>query len=376
MSLPTSLPRRALLASAVLSTLSLFGACGEKSSPTAKATSAVEAPAQGRGAPTKVVGTPAATRRVPVRLSLDARVQSLSAPTLAAELSATVQQVQVRAGERVRKGQVLVTLDEADERLRLADAHAQVRQAKSLAAEKEADLARTQGLHAQGFVSQAALAQAVQVHAAANEQLAAASAREQLALRAVGRSRVTAPADGVVTAVQVQEGSYVRAGEGVASFWSPGESTLVLAVDQAYLGAAREGQALEVRWQGKTLTSTVSRVSPVLAAGSRSFEVHAQVPPELADAAGAHLSAALFLDATDQLLVPVSAVTRGPRGEASVFMVVEGLAQQVAVSTGAQHDLGVEILEGLAEGDIVVSQGAAFLVPGQRVELVVQGAGA
>jgi membrane fusion protein (multidrug efflux system) len=357
--------RRTFLA---LAALGLLAACSPEPSASPERAPAAQSPqgtAAPQSAPDQVAVAPVTRVEVERSLRLDARVQSLSSPELVSELSARVQQVLVVPGESVRRGQLLAVLDAADAGLQAQEAQAQVSQALAQSRERTAERERAEQLFAQEYVSRSSRDAARLNDQVAKEQLAAAKARAQLAQQGVSRARVLAPADGVITELDVRAGGFVRAGERVALLWSPGSSTLVLSVDQANLGSVREGQRLTIDWQGRKLASAVTRVSPVLENGS--FDVFASVPQELAGASGAFLGATLTLGQEQQLLVPVAAVQRDASAGAFVYRIREGKAERVVVRSGAQHEKGVQILEGLVEGDVVATDGAAFLRPGQAV---------
>lgn len=328
-------------------------------------------PAQNRSA--VVAAEPAQRVAVQRELRLDARVASLSSPAVAATVSATVKSVHVSPGERVRKGQLLVVLDATDANLVAQEAQANLSQARALARERSSERVRAEQLFANEFISRSARDAAVLNDTVAQEQLTLAQARQQQAANGVSKAQVLAPMDGVVVDVTVQPGGYARAGDALLNLWNPSEATLTMQVDQTHLGQVKPGQSVQLDWRGQRLTTEVLRVSPVLDAASRSFAVHARVPEELAQAVGAFVGASLSLGQSQQLLVPVTAVQRDARANAFVFRVTDGKAERVAVRTGEQHARGVEILEGLANADVVVTQGAAFLSPGQSVTVATAG---
>lgn len=353
--------RRTLLAGALLSTGALLGACGDSGAATRPAPAKVQAPA--------VQVMSIEQRMLSNLLHLDGEVVSLSAPQLSAEVAGQLREVLVKPGDSVRAGQLLARIDNHDQTLALQEARARSTEAQATHELRTSELNRARSLFEKEYISRAERDSAV--HAAALAEQGLASARAQLARQSqsLGRTEVRAPAAGVITHTLADAGAYVRAGDPLFSFWRPGDASVVLKVDQSNLGQVLPGQHTLLTWQGRQATSEVLRVSPVVDPASRSFDVHVRVPEELSGSSGSAVRAELNLGSKSALLAPTLAVQRDARAQAYVFVVKDDMAKRVAIEAGALRAEGVEVLQGLSAGDVVVSQGAAFLNDGQAVRV-------
>jgi RND family efflux transporter MFP subunit len=302
-------------------------------------------------------------------IALDAEVVSLASPNISAEVSGKVTSVSVMPGESVKKGQVMVIIDQADLALSASESEAQAAQIAAQLADKERNLARNEELAAKEYIGRATLEASQTEVAALTQQLKAAKVRSALSRANLAKTHVAAPYDAVVAERNVAPGTYVRAGDVLVSLWSPAASSLRVRVPQEYAGQVAVGQTLNVSWGGKVLSTKIARVRSDIDPESRSFEAQATVPAELQAVTGASLSATLEISKEPVLAVPAQAVQMAG-ANSFVFVVGEGQkALKKTVVTGRQKSGQVEIKEGIAEGDKVLVEGAAFAQDGKPVSL-------
>jgi RND family efflux transporter MFP subunit len=293
---------------------------------------------------------------------------------IAAQVSGVLRQLAVKAGDRVKAGQLLARIDERELAAGLAAGDAGVAQAQAALAQARQNAQRTRELRAQGFVSAAALDTAQAQLDAAEAALAAAQAGRQQAAVARGFTAITAPFDGVVRATHAEAGELATPGKLLLTLYAPGRlrASVMLPLSRAEAArAAREVQVLLP--DGRALVPLRRTELPGADATSQTVEwrldLAATADPLLPGLpvrvrfAGATAAPGA---APTPLTVPVAAVLR--RGElTAVYAAAEGRFVLKAVRTGTPVGGQVPVLAGLKAGERVaadaVKAGLAGAVP-------------
>jgi RND family efflux transporter MFP subunit len=295
---------------------------------------------------------------------------------IAAQVPGVLRLLAVKAGDRVKAGQLLARIDERELAAGLAAGDAGVAQAQAALLQARQAAQRTRELRAQGFVSAAALDTAQAQLDAAEAALAAAQAGRQQAAVARGFSTVTAPFDGVVRATHAEAGELAAPGKPLLTLYAPGRlrASVMLPLSRAEAArAAREVQVLLP--DGRALVPARRTELPGADAASQTVEwrldlataapADALLPgqPVRVRFTGAPAAAAAT---PAPLSVPAAAVLR--RGElTAVYAAVEGRFVLKAVRTGTPVGGQVPVLAGLKAGERVaadaVKAGLAGAVP-------------
>lgn len=351
-------------------------------------------------------------------LQFSARVATLSRVNVGATLTGRVERVAVREGDVVRAGDPLVLLetDEAASALAQAEASAaqaqarlhglrgsgrEVAQAQSAQADAtlhaaERELARTERLVAEGFLSAArldearravdvaraqrdaaraqrqALADAGTDLAQARAQLAQAEAARQAARVRLAQMTVRAPADAHVLLRRVEPGQIVQPGSALLSLALAGPTQLVAQVDERFLDQLAPGQAAQVvadAFPAQPFAARVLSIAPAVDPARGAVEVKLEpvdaVPEFLRE--DMTLSVEARTGARDSALVVPLAALRGEEGpgRATAWRVQDGRVAPVTLRLGLRTLDAAEVLEGLGEGDrVVLTRGVR---PGERV---------
>lgn len=319
---------------------------------------ASDAPATGPQVPVMVLGE----RSVGAGLVMDGSLQAVQQSVLSAQASGRIASLNVKAGDRVKAGQVLAVIDDRATQAGVAQAQAGVAQAEANLANARAAYERTRDLRAQGFVAQAALDAAQAQFRAAEAGAAAARAGQTQASVAQGFTRLTAPYDGWVLATHAEAGSLAMPGAPVLTVYAPQPIRAVVHVPASQQGLVQTASRIEVRLPGTDRwVQPVARTS-LPAADAVSQTVEWRLDLSAADGAGqvpGRQTQVRFVGGESQrLVVPSSALLR--RGELTGVYVVtprgegqSGFALR-AVRAGASHgEAWVEILSGLKAGDRV-----------------------
>jgi RND family efflux transporter MFP subunit len=288
-------------------------------------------------------------------------VEAMRQTIMAAQVSGTVVALQVRAGDKVHAGQVLMRIDARAADQTAAAGAAQARAARAAMEEATREFERQQQLFAQGYISQAALDRAD-----AHFKTAQAEASAQLANAAAAKTQsdfyiVKAPYGGVVANVSVVLGDLAMPGRPLLTLYDPTALRVTAAIPQtavAELGGQRAPQA-EVPGAAAGLVKPVHvQLLPAVDVASHTLELRLDLPPNTNAVPGmfarAWLSGPDTGDTRDaRLFVPTQAVVR--RAELAAVYVIgrDGKPMLRQVRPGRSEGSQVEILSGVAAGERV-----------------------
>jgi membrane fusion protein (multidrug efflux system) len=313
-----------------------------------------------------------------VRIEEDAQavgsLQAVQTVIVRPEVSGRVVKIGFADGARVRKGQLLVQLDDT-----LQDA--QLQQAQAQASIARTNLQRSRELQAQNFVSQSAVDQ----NAAALE---VAQAQVALARAQLSRLAIRAPFDGVVGIRTVALGDYLKDGADIVSLEDRSRMWVDFRLPERFVGQTRTGQAVQVSLDavpGKPFVGKVEALDALVDANGRSLLVRALIErpgPELKSGMFAR-ARIVFAVRERALMVPEEALVPAG-GKQYVIKAVPApnaapgngdgtgpalVSQRLEARLGVRQSGKVEVTEGLAPGDLVVVAGQARVMRGDGVPL-------
>jgi len=285
----------------------------------------------------------------------------------------------VNLGDAVRAGQVLGQLDPQDLRLGQEAAQAGVAAAQTQLDLAAADFKRYQELRAQNFISAAELERRESTLKAARAQLDQARAQASVQVNQAAYASLTAPAAGVVTAVEAEPGQVLAAGTPVLRLALDGPRDAVFNVPEdrvnevrALLGKA--GAARLTPWGAQAAVPvTIHEVAAAADPATRTFAVKAD-----ASAAGLRLGQTATISLTQAaptgaIRLPLTALV-ALKGQSAVWLL-DGqsmkVQQQLVQVSGADGN-SVSVSAGLKAGDEVVTAGTHLLTPGQVVRRFVE----
>lgn len=314
-----------------------------------------------------------ALRPVGEGLTLDGTLQAVKQSTLSAQASGRIVEMNVKAGDRVRAGQVLAVIDDRLTQAGVAQARAGVAQAEAAIAQAEvelrdaqAHLQRTRELRAQNFVAQAALDMAEARHRAAEAGVARARAGatqaragESQSTLAQGFTRLTAPYDGFVLATHAEAGDLAAPGVPVLTVYAPQPLRAVAHVPASRAAIAQGARKVEIELSGPQGAQWVAPVRqtrlPAADPVSQTVEWRLDLAAEHGALAvpGQQTRVRFVAGDAQRLVLPAAAVLR--RGElTAVYMVGPKGFVLRAVRLGPDHgEAGVEVLSGVKAGDRV-----------------------
>lgn len=289
--------------------------------------------------------------------------------TVRAEVSGAVLRVRAEAGQAVRKGEVLLQVEQTTVRDVYLSARAAVRTADAAAELATRNLERTDRLHEAGAVSNRELESArVNASSAAG---AAADARARLAnaQQQLNRTTVRAPFNGVVADVPASEGDIVSPGTALVQVVDPASMQLEATVPVEQVAELRVGTPVQFTvagYEGREFDGKIIRVNPSVDPATRQVRILVALPNgERSLVGGLFAEGRVTTDTRSALVVPVSAVNvRGLRPTA--VRLKGGRVERVEVATGLEDRVTerLEIRSGLVVGDTLLVGAAAGLSPG------------
>ena len=281
-------------------------------------------------------------------------VRSKLRAVIEAKVSGRILQYLAAPGQLVKSGDLLAELDVQEIRAKLEQAKAMLDQAKR-------DLGRQESLIASKATSQQELD-----NAAARVKVTTAGLNEAETM--LGYAKVTAPFDGVITRKLADVGDLAMPGKPLMEMEAPANLRFETDIPESLLDRVKIGAKLPVSIATlpNSLQATVSEISPVADAVSRTFLVKLDLPDDAGLRPGQFGRVAVPVAEVRLLLVPHQSVLKRGQIEA-VFVVRDGHAMLRLVKTGKMLGDKTGILSGLEPGDPVVTSDASQLSDGQPV---------
>ncbi|MCB9186473.1 MAG: efflux RND transporter periplasmic adaptor subunit [Flavobacteriales bacterium] len=278
---------------------------------------------------------------------------------IGAELPGKVTSLSVEEGDRVRKDQELIRLDDALLRHQLEGINVKI---EGL----EADVARFRVL---------ADADAIQGVQLEKTQLALKGARteKKTVEEQLSKTIIRAPFDAVVTAKMTEVGAFAGPGMPLLQLTDITQLKLTIQVAEADLAQFRQGQIHPVQvksLQNEPFSGTLTMIgSKANMANSFPVKFLVQNTPEQTLKAGMFGEVSLQEnEATPQLSIPASAVMLLD-GNNSVYQVIDGKAKIHRITVGERSADRIIVASGLKEGDVIVTQGLTDLRDGANVNI-------
>ncbi len=329
------------------------------------------------------------------------RMANQSRVFVGSTITARVREVRVREGARVKAGDLLVALEDFEQRAAASQAEAaaksaesrldsqrqllgpvaaqQLAQARATATTAQRERERSESLFKQGFIGQARLDEARRAADVADAQLKAAEAQAEanlkgselegsvarvaearaaadLARARLAQTRIVAPADALVLDRLAEPGQIVQAGTRLIELSIEGPVELIAQVDEKFLGQLAPGQKATVvadAFPAQPFPAAVASVAPSVDAQRGSVEVKLtmeRVPPFLKN----DMTLSIEIETArraDVVSVPGEAV----RGGNQVLVIDGGKAVARAIKPGLRTLTAVEVIEGLKPGERVIT---------------------
>lgn len=326
-------------------------------------------------------------------VTFDAELRPYQEVELHARATGYLDKIAVDAGDQVKEGQLIASLDSPELKIDLQNAQAVQRRSQAEvdrvkaayegahleltrlqgAAEAQPDLIAKQDMDSSRLKD--ASAQAALAVATEESNVAATSVKKFQTM--LSYTQIEAPFTGVVTRRYCDTGSLIQSGTSSGSqplvrLSQVDKLRVTFPISASYVASVKPGDDAEVRISvlGQSFKAKVSRISQKVESATRTMEAQVDLPnPGGKLTAGLYATVALRIDRkSGTLVLPVEAVAREKTG-ATVLLITPGKKLESRVVTvGTETPTQLEIATGLAEGDLVLVGSRAQYSPGQLVE--------
>jgi membrane fusion protein (multidrug efflux system) len=324
--------------------------------------SSVAAPIPGSGAkgpPVAVYVAKAASETLVRQTRSVGTLTASDTVTISPEISGRIISVSDAQGGQVAKGDLLAELDTTIYRAQVAEADAK----RKL---WQANAERATSLMAKGAGTPKAVDEAV-------SELGVAEAALNLAQANLAKTRITAPFGGTLGLRLVSVGEYLTPGQAIFTLSRIDPLYVDFSVPQTELAALQQGTRIDITtdaFPGESFVGSILAIDPELDAAARAVSVRAEIGNP-----NNRLKPGLFIQVEinagtidDAVVVPEQAlVARGDR--VFVYTVEDDKAVMKPIKTGLRREGKVQIVDGIAVGEVVVTDGQLKLRPGADVTI-------
>lgn len=290
----------------------------------------------------------------------DGVVEAVRQTVVAAQVAGAVVALEVKAGDAVKAGQVLVRIDARAAEQNALSSDAQVRAAQAALEVAAKEFERQKQLFDQRYVSQAALERAQAQFKAAQAEVAALLAQAGASRTQSGLFVVRAPYAGLVAEVPVALGEMALPGRPLLSLYDPGALRVTVAVPQSVAAALAANAQIKIELPGRPaagqwLKPVRTTVLPTADAATHTVQLRLELPAGVSAAPGMFARAWLAApaDSTARVLLPSTAVVRRAEVSAVYVVAANGQALLRLVRVGRPVGDRIEILSGVTAGERV-----------------------
>jgi RND family efflux transporter MFP subunit len=302
----------------------------------------------------------------------------------------TVLSVNVDVGDEIKRGDILVEMDDSlnrrqieEARAAVARAEAAIAQARSRLATVEKDYKRYKQLYEEQVISRQQFDQTegqYEVEKAgldlAQRELKQAQARLEQLLIVKNYHKVAAPVGGVIAERRVDPGDTVKSGDVLLVISRQDNVKVKGPITETDYPKVKLGQPVHVRvdaFPGREFNGKVNRISPVLDPATRTGEVEALMASQGLLKPGMFARTFIVVGSHEALALPREAVRQlAGTGEWYCFVASDDVAQQRPIKRGAEQGNWIEITEGIGESDLVITTVVRQLSDGVPVEVATQ----
>jgi membrane fusion protein (multidrug efflux system) len=308
-------------------------------------------------------------------------VGSLKTPehiTISPKKAGIINKISVKEGDRVKKGQVLVELDDVDARLQVERAEARLKEAEACVETNRTIIPRYQRLYESKVIPQQTLDDLLLKLKVDDAKLDLAKVELDMAKQNLLDHRIVSPIEGVINLKIASLGEHVNVApkDEIITVVQMDPLELEFYVPENWVGKVHLGSKIQFTvkaFSEEKFTATLQFISPTADPATRNVKLKAVIPNP-----HDRLKPGFFAEATVQtginpkaLVIPESALF-SQEGRILAFVVQNGVAHRREVETGHRFEGKVEILKGIQKGELVVTAGHEQLTEGMKVNISTQ----
>ena len=281
-----------------------------------------------------------------------------------------VAEVLVDVGDRVRKGQRLVSLSTALLEAEVATKQAALKQREAELMNAQSSLERGKSLATTNLLSKADLDRLTSEEMASQSRLESARADLETSQLRLKFTNVVAPDDGVITSRTVTVGQIAQAGGEMLRLLRNGRIEWRGEAPETRIKDLAPGQGVSVTTaDGTPFHGTIRVVAPTISANDRTAIVYVDLPADDRLRPGMYAHGEIAIGTGPAYMVPLESVVSSD-GYSYVFVLSEDdIVARRRIETGAVHEASIEVVSGLEAGERIVNKGAGFLKDGDRVSV-------
>lgn len=306
-------------------------------------------------------------------------VQAGNQSRLAFQVPGRLQKVHVKAGDKVKKGQLIAQLDPVDFKLQLGEAQSSAAQARAQSTNAKANYKRLRALYENQNASRQDLDAARAAKDSAQSAASAAYQAVQRIKRQLQYATLKAPGDGTIVECSVEANEVVGSGKIIAVLQVGEQMEVAVGVPETAINDLKRGDTVKVKVPAlgeAELSATIYEIG-IPRSGGAVFPVNVRfegAPAKVRVGMAAQVTFAMPVRADDgSRVVPASAVGEDREGRFVYVITAEnkglGKVSRRSVEVGSLEVSGIRILSGLKDGDKVVTAGVSRISDGLAVRV-------
>ncbi len=318
--------------------------------------------------------TAVARRDVTPVLTFSSNLEPVWSADISGKVDGRIDRLTVEEGDAVAAGMTIAVLDMGELSAQVIQAEGNLFQAKANLEQAELDYRRMEPLALQGAISVQTLDSARTKRDLAAGQVRAAEGALSLYDNKLSGATITSPRDGVVVKRHLQAGFYAKAGSPLVTVADISTLLAKATVGEAEIAQLRLGATVKVKVEalgGQEFVGTITRLSPVATMPSRTFTAEVSIPNQQNI-----LKAGMFAKVevpvqthAQAIVVPETALVMREDIKTVYVLATDNKVQQRALKLGYVGDGWAEVLDGVKEGEKIVTAGQNKLRDGSTIRL-------
>lgn len=301
--------------------------------------------------------------------------------TLSFRVSGIIRSIGVNVGQKVKKNQLIASIDDSDAILDYEKAQAAEKNASVQVETAKSNLERVKGLYENNNVSLSEYEAAKNKYSAALSDHSASKKNSALKKRELGYYQLYSPMDGIIVLKEVNDNEHVTAGQAIVRVDSEDDIQVVVGIPEKYISRIIEGEQASVTFssfQDKTFQGNITEVSYSVSTTSSTYPVKIQLTDtseEIRPGMPASVAFRFAEDATSGILI-VPSNTVGEDADGNFIFTVEpagdgfGIVHKKTVETGKLTNKGFQIFSGVSDGEFVITSGIDKMSEGKKVKFL------
>lgn len=300
---------------------------------------------------------------------------------LSFKVSGTLRSINVKVGDKVKKGSLIASLDKTDLQLMYERATVALNNAKVQMQSAKSAFERVSALYENNNASLQDYEGARTAYESAKAMVSSNKRSLQLAGSQLSYGNLRAPMDGIVAQVTVEKNENVMTGQPVIELHSSDDCEVTVGVPETYISRIKEGEMVDVMFSSiadRRFKGTISEVSYTINSESSTYPVSIVLLKPTKEIRPGMAADVIFHFASDSskdcIVVPVNTVAEDQKGR-FVYTITEkennlATVHKRSVRIGALTREGIEIVEGLEDGELIVTAGISKLSDSMIVKLL------